>query len=133
MTNFTLTYLDHVALRVKDLEASANWYEKVLGLERKQVAEWKPFPILLMAGQTGIALFPANTDEEALPISSKAVKVDHFAFRVAKEDFLKVKARYEELDLEFTIQNHHYFESIYTFDPDGHKVEITSLIREDFF
>lgn len=39
MHNKNLQFLDHVALRVQDLEVSAIWYEKVLGLKRKQVPE----------------------------------------------------------------------------------------------
>ncbi|MBT8320819.1 MAG: VOC family protein, partial [Eudoraea sp.] len=30
-TPFKLQFLDHVALRVNDLEQSADWYEKVIG------------------------------------------------------------------------------------------------------
>lgn len=128
MKDGAIKFLDHVALRVKDMEASANWYEKVLGLKRKQVPEWDPFPIFLLAGETGIALFPAKGT-----VNSTDKKIDHFAFRVDRTNFEMAKEKYEELDLEFTIQDHHYFRSMYTRDPDGNKVELTCLIREDFF
>jgi catechol 2,3-dioxygenase-like lactoylglutathione lyase family enzyme len=44
-----IEFLDHVAIRVADIEASAKWYEKVLGLKRYQLPEWGDFPIFLLS------------------------------------------------------------------------------------
>ncbi len=38
---------------------------------------------------------------------------------------------YEELILTFYIQDPSYFHSIYTRDPDGHMVELTTLVVEE--
>jgi catechol 2,3-dioxygenase-like lactoylglutathione lyase family enzyme len=122
-----IDFLDHVAIRVADMEVSAKWYEDVLGLKRYQLPEWGDFPIFLLSGKSGIALFPANTSDPELPQDSKNVKIDHFAFNVSKDNFKKAKKRYAELNLEFKIQDHHYFDSIYTKDPDGHTVELTTI------
>ena len=122
-----IEFLDHVAIRVADLEASALWYEKVLGLKRYQLSEWGEFPIFLLSGKSGIALFPANTTDTKLDPISKNVKIDHFAFNVTNENFEKAKKRYVELNLEFNIQDHIYFDSIYTKDLDGHTVELTTI------
>jgi catechol 2,3-dioxygenase-like lactoylglutathione lyase family enzyme len=102
--------LDHVALRVKNLTISVDWYERVLGLKKYQLAEWGDYPIFLLSGK------------------SRNVKFDHFAFNVTNENFEKAKKWYEELKLEFNIQDHHYFHSIYTKDPDGHTVELTTIV-----
>ncbi|WP_370476501.1 VOC family protein [Tamlana flava] len=130
-----LEFLDHVAIRVADMEASAKWYENVLGLKRYQLPEWKDFPIFLLSGKSGIALFPANITDAELDSTSKNVKIDHFAFNVTNENFEKAKNRYLELNLEFHIRDHHYFDSIYTRDLDGHIVELTTLKvnEEDFY
>ena len=122
-----IEFLDHEAIRVVDMEASAIWYEKVLGLKRYQLPEWGDFPIFLLSGKSGIALFPANTTDTKLEPTSKNVKIDHFAFNVTSENFEKAKKRYTELNLEFHIQDHHYFDSIYTKDLDGHTVELTTI------
>jgi catechol 2,3-dioxygenase-like lactoylglutathione lyase family enzyme len=122
-----IRFLDHVAIRVADLEASAEWYENVLGLKRYQLPEWGDFPIFLLSGKSGVALFPANTSDPVLDPRSKNVRIDHFAFNVSRENFEKAKRRYAELELEFEVQDHHYFDSIYTRDPDGHTVELTSI------
>lgn len=122
-----IEFLDHVAIRVRDLNISVEWYEKVLGLKKYQPREWGAFPIFLLSGKSGIALFPANLSDPSLDLNSRNVKIDHFAFNVTNENFEKAKKRYAELNLDFTIQDHHYFESLYTKDPDGHTVELTTI------
>lgn len=126
-TKIAIEFLDHVAIRVADIEASTKWYEKVLGLKRYQLPQWGEFPIFLLSGKSGIALFPANTTDNELDATSNNVKIDHFAFNVTQENFEKAKKRYTELNLEFNIQDHYYFDSIYTKDLDGHTVELTTI------
>jgi catechol 2,3-dioxygenase-like lactoylglutathione lyase family enzyme len=129
-----IEFLDHVAIRVADVEASAKWYETVLGLKRYQLPHWGEYPIFLLSGKSGIALFPAITTDTAFDPSSKNVKIDHFAFNVTRENFEKAKKQYTALNLTFEIQDHHYFQSIYTKDPDNHIVELTTiLVDEDTF
>ena len=130
-TDFKISFLDHVAIRVTDLEASAVWYEKVLGLTRYQPSKWE-FPILLLSpNKTGIALFPEKTDDTKLELDSKNVKIDHFAFNVTMDNFEKAKKRYDCLGLKYDFQDHFYWHSIYTKDLDGHKVELTTMVMDE--
>jgi len=131
----TIEFLDHVAIRVKNLNVSAEWYQKVLGLKKYQLPEWGEFPIFLLSGKSGIALFPAKLTDTQFELNSRNVKIDHFAFNVTNENFEKAKKRYTELNLEFNIQDYYYFHSIYTKDPDGHTVELTTIIvdENDFY
>ncbi|WP_297798643.1 VOC family protein [uncultured Eudoraea sp.] len=128
---FEIRFLDHVAIRVADIEVSAKWYEDVLGLQKYQLKEWGSFPVFMLANKSGLALFPANKNDDPIDQKSKNVGIDHFAFNVTKENFEKAKMRYKAMNLEFTIQDHHYFISIYTKDPDGHTVELTTLIADE--
>ncbi len=66
--------------------------------------------------------------------TSKNVKIDHFAFNVTSKNFENAVKHYTNLKLKFEIQDHHYFDSIYTKDPDGHTVELTTLkVKESEF
>lgn len=126
--------MDHVAILVNDLEVSASWYERVLGLTRYEIEEWSPFPIFMLAGKSGVALFPANAQDAVLDARSKNIKIDHFAFNISTEDFEIAKQNLKEMNIDFNQKNHTYFESIYMRDPDGHNVELTTiLVDEDQF
>ncbi len=128
--SFKLDFLDHVAIRVRDMERSAAWYEKVLGLKRVQYDVWGPFPIMMMAGNTGIAIFPSKTDHpETLPAGDWLV-VPHFAFRVDAKAFAEAQNHFHSLDIPFEFQDHYYFHSIYLTDPDDYRVELTTLVRD---
>ena len=131
MIPFQLSFLDHVAIRVKDIEKSAEWYEKILGLKRYQLNEWGDFPIFMLAGKTGIALFPANLEDAHLEAKSKNVKIDHFAFNVTNSAFENARKHYDNLGIVYHFQDHFYFHSIYTNDPDGHTVELTTLVVDE--
>jgi catechol 2,3-dioxygenase-like lactoylglutathione lyase family enzyme len=125
---FTISFLDHVAIRVKDLKASANWYQKVLGLKEYKVKEWGDFPIFMLAGKTGIALFPADTTHPVIDPGSKNIRIDHFAFNVTQDHFAKAREKYDTMGIHYTFQDHLFFHSLYTRDPDGHTVELTTLV-----
>jgi len=134
MTPFKIDFLDHVAIRVKDMEASADWYSRVMGLKKYQLEAWGDFPVFMLAGKSGIALFPANLEHEKPDPRSRNVKIDHFAFNVSHADFKKARSYFREIDQAFEFQDHHYFHSIYLKDPDGHTVELTTiLVDEDSF
>ncbi|WP_106794961.1 VOC family protein [Aquimarina sp. Aq78] len=126
-----IEFLDHVAIRVRDLKISTEWYQKVLDLKKYQLPEWGEFPIFLLSGKSGIALFPANLSDSELDLNSRNIKIDHFAFNVTNKNFEKAKKRYSELNLDFNIQDHYYFHSIYTKDPDGHMVELTTIVVKE--
>ena len=131
MPPFKIEFLDHVAIRVTDLKASADWYEKVLGLKKYQFQEWGAFPVFLLSGKTGVALFPAHKEHPELPSTSQNVKIDHFAFNVTAEHFEKAKKHFDEIGVKYDWQDHHYFHSVYIKDPDGHTVELTTIVVDE--
>ncbi len=127
--SFSIDFLDHVAIMVADVNASADWYEKVLGLKRYQLPEWGEYPAFMLANKAGVALFPVDSSNNNS--YKNRIRIDHFAFNVTNENFEKAKQQYEKLGLQFQIQDHHYFHSIYTKDLDGHVVELTTLVVEE--
>ena len=134
MQPFNINFLDHVAIRVKDMKVSLAWYSEVLGLKKYQLEKWGEFPVFMLAGKSGVALFPANLAHEKINHTSRNVKIDHFAFNVSLEDFQKAQKHFNSLGETFEFKNHHYFHSIYLKDPDNHTVELTTLmVDEDNF
>lgn len=121
-----LEFLDHVGISVQDPIASAQWYEKVLGLSRVQPEEWKPVPIMMLAGQSGIALF-SSIDR---PVDNKSKAAFHFAFRVAKGELTLMKKTLDKNLVPYTEKDHIYFKSIYFNDPDGYRVEVTMRVLD---
>jgi len=135
MNPFNINFLDHVAIRVKDMDVSIEWYNRVMGLKKYQLEKWGEFPVFMLSGKTGIAIFPSNLNDEKCNQLSRNVKIDHFAFNVSNEDFKKAQKYFNEINVPFEFQDHHYFHSIYLKDPDNHTVELTTLLvdEEEFF
>ena len=132
---FAIECLDHVAIRVRDIKRSVKWYQEVLGLKAYQLEAWGDIPVFMLAGTTGIALFPADLSREIPPADSRHVKIDHYAFRVDNASFEQAILHYQNLGIDYQFQDHSYFHSIYTKDPDGHTVELTTLMvkPEEFY
>ncbi|NNC83761.1 MAG: VOC family protein [Flavobacteriales bacterium] len=122
-----IDFLDHVAIRVKSLSRSAEWYEMVLGLQRYEIPEWGAYPIFMLSGRSGVALFPAQLDHPKLDTHSRNVRIDHFAFHVDRANYELAKERFTQSGIHFKEHDHIYFNSIYLHDPDGHEVELTTL------
>ena len=120
-----IEFLDHVAIKVSDPERSANWYCEVLGLERFQPEQWKPVPIMVLAGNSGVAIFK---DEDA-PVTLEAKNAFHFAFRTSGQGFDKIVDKFKALNIEYFIEDHVHFKSVYFRDPDMYRVEVTTPVN----
>ena len=57
--------IDHVALSVRDVERSAQWYIDILGFESRHEGMWDGTPVFIGKGTTSLALFPANSNARA--------------------------------------------------------------------
>ena len=64
-----LQAIDHVALAVRDVEASAKWYCDVLGLERQHDDVWNGYPVFVGKNDAAIALFPVRDQKDSSPPS----------------------------------------------------------------
>lgn len=129
MNTFKINFLDHVAIKVKDINISIAWYERVLHLKRASFAEWNNYPVCMLSGETGVAIFPAKgevIERELVP----NIRIDHFAFNVNNSDFENAKKYFTGIGEAFQFQDHIYFHSVYLKDPDGHTVELTTQIEK---
>jgi len=118
--------IDHVAMGVRDIERSANWYVDVLGFERLHEGMWNGVPTFIGKGNTGIALFPAKPDAKPTASSHRELRMLHLAFRADHENFLAAQGELKKRGIEFEFQDHEISHSIYFHDPDGHVLEITT-------
>ena len=126
---FRLDGIDHGALAVRDVAASARWYAEVLGLERRYAEVWGDYPAVVCVGPTCVALFPVGTDRPLPPPPREALAVRHVAFRADRANFAAAQAALRARGVPFTAQDHAAALSIYLTDPDGHQLEITTYER----
>lgn len=124
MIHVQLEQIDHVALRVRDIQRAAAWYQQVLGLQRRHQEAWGDLPIMLGAGQTCIALFAAG--HTPAPPDLTSVNMSHLAFRTDGPGLAQARADLEHYGVTYRWEDHQISHSIYFQDPDGHRLEITT-------
>jgi catechol 2,3-dioxygenase-like lactoylglutathione lyase family enzyme len=123
---FTLERIDHVALTVKDVKASAKWYKETLGLEQYYEGEWDGVPLMIGKGGTCIALFKAKGENPLPPPKADTFAMMHLAFKADRINFEEAQRQLNKKAIKFEFADHNISHSIYFNDPDGHKLEITT-------
>ncbi|OOG50790.1 VOC family protein [Polaromonas sp. C04] len=137
--------LHHVAYRAKDAEETRHFYEDILGLPLYHIiqsdvvpstGEYCPYTHFFFRLQDGsfIAFFDLGNDEAALPSPNNPAWVNHISFRVDSVQTLKdMKTRLEAHGVEVLgITDHHIFHSIYFFDPNGVRLELSAQLADEF-
>lgn len=131
--------LHHFAWRCRDTEETRHFYEDLLGLPLVHVikadhvpstGEYCPYVHIFFAMRDGsfIAFFDLGDDVVALPSPNTPSWVNHIALRVDSVDaLLAAKARLQAAGVEVLgLTDHHIIQSIYFFDPNGLRVELTT-------
>jgi len=131
--------LHHFAWRCRDSEETRRFYEDLLGLPLVHViksdhvpstGEFCPYVHIFFQMKDGsfIAFFDLGDDVVAEPSPNTPSWVNHIALRVDSTDDLRhAKARLEVAGVEVLgVTDHHIIESIYFFDPNGIRVELTT-------
>ena len=137
--------LHHYAYRAKDAEETRHFYEDILGLPLYHIiqsdfvpstGEYCPYTHFFFRLQDGsfIAFFDLGNDEAALPSPNTPLWVNHISFRVdSQQALVDMKARLEAHGVEVLgITDHHIFHSIYFFDPNGVRLELTAQLADEF-
>ena len=124
---FQMAGLDHIALTVRDQTVSLEWYQRVLGMERRyEEASGVDDPIFVCAGSTCLALFPAQTSDPLPAPGDTIVAMRHFAFRLDRANFERAQVDLAAQQIPFRFEDHTMAHSLYLCDPDGHRVELTT-------
>jgi catechol 2,3-dioxygenase-like lactoylglutathione lyase family enzyme len=133
-----ITGLNHFAWRCRDAEETRHFYEDILGLPLAHTieldyvpstGEFAPYMHLFfrMGNGSYIAFFDLADGKGYTPHPDNPKWVNHFAFEVATyEEVLTAKIRLEENDIEVIgPTDHGFIRSIYFFDPNNLRLEIT--------
>ena len=126
-----ITEMDHIVLRVKDVEESLRFYTQVLGMPAERVEQWRAgeirFPSARINADTIIDFF--GSDQE--PIAKDGIKnQDHFCMVIEPTDMEALKTKFEAMGVEIQAGpgkrwgSHGDGISLYIYDPDDNVVEL---------
>ncbi|MEM8662857.1 MAG: VOC family protein [Pseudomonadota bacterium] len=141
---FNIKGMHHFAWRCRDAEETRVFYEELLGLPLAHVlyndkvpSTGEPNPhvhiFFRMGDGSYMAFFDLGDGEAATPSANTPAWVNHIALEVADLDELATaKARVEAAGYKVVgVTDHGFIKSIYMFDPNGIRVELTTKVTED--
>ncbi|QEQ96713.1 VOC family protein [Neptunomonas concharum] len=139
-----LEQIHHVAYRCNDAKETVEFYQKMLNMDFlvaiaedlvPSTKEPDPYMHLFLDAGNGniLAFFELPTKEKMDRDRNTPEWVQHIAFRVASEEALmEAKADLEAKGLDVLgPTNHGIIKSIYFFDPNGHRLELTCITGTD--
>ena len=126
-----ITEMDHIVLRVKDVEESLRFYTETLGLQPERVEQWRAgevrFPSARLNADTIIDFFAS---EERPASREDGRNQDHFCMVIEKTDMEELKTKFEGIGVEIQAGpgkrwgSHGDGISLYIYDPDDNVVEL---------
>ena len=124
---FAIKGLDHVVLRVADLDRAVRFYCEVLGCREERRVESISL-VQLRAGAALIDLILAEGTPDPGPVSGRT-NMDHFALRIEPFDEAALRAHLTAHGVEAgEVATRYGAEgdgpSLYITDPDGNRVEL---------
>jgi glyoxylase I family protein len=136
--------LHHFAWRCRDAEETRHFYEDLLGLPLWHIiqsdhvpstGEYCPYTHLFFRMSDGscVAFFDLGDDVAAAPSPNTPGWVNHLALRIDTVEHLeRIKAKLERAGVEVIgVTDHHIFKSIYFFDPNGIRLELTAQVASE--
>jgi catechol 2,3-dioxygenase-like lactoylglutathione lyase family enzyme len=136
---FRIQKLNHFAWRCRDAEETRHFYEDILGLPLTHIikadrvpstGEYCPYTHIFfqMGDGSYIAFFDLGDDVAAQPSPNTPSWVNHIALEVpTRDDLVAAKAKLEANGIKVIgVTDHDILNSIYFFDPNGLRVELTT-------
>jgi catechol 2,3-dioxygenase-like lactoylglutathione lyase family enzyme len=108
--------LDHAAFETDDPDATASFYERVLGAK---VVEAEGHPVMAYVGNSGFAFH------------ERGGPGDHTGVRVSAEERAEIKRRLEAAGIECEERDHEIAVGLFFRDPDGRLVEAITYSSDD--
>ena len=126
-----ITELDHIVLRVKDVEVSMQFYIDTLGLKVERMDQWRKgevrFPSARLNDDTIIDFFASDQQPTG---RDGARNQDHFCMVIEPTDMDELKSKFEAMGVEIQAGpgkrwgSHGDGISLYVYDPDDNVVEL---------
>ena len=124
--------MDHIVIRVKDVEGALAFYTGILGLEPHRVEEWRsgelPFPCARINANTLIDLKPWTEDE---PVHDGRRNLDHYCLVLEPTDMDALSDHLREQGVTVVSETpaqrsgaRGMATSIYIQDPEGNQIEL---------
>ncbi|SHF05009.1 metallothiol transferase [Fodinibius roseus] len=122
MTDFNPSGINHITIRVNDIERAEEFYGDILGFElvRKM---GKSMAVYRVGGEDTLVLVEAETSYDP---SSRDYRVDHFGFFLDSEDEVDEMAAYlrqKEVTVLSGPANRKRGRFVFASDPDGNMIE----------
>ena len=90
---FRMTAMDHIVLKVRDMDGALDFYQNVLGLPAERLAEFRrgqaPFPSVRVSSDTVIDLLPVADSSASTP---EHTDLDHFCLVLSEDDMPRLMA-----------------------------------------
>ena len=128
----TVTALDHVVINCRDVEITASWYQRVLGMDREEFGANKR--TALKFGGQKLNLRPHDHDARAWVTGAQAVPGSDdlcFIAAVGPEEVVEHLHSCRVAVVDGPVPRHGALgpmQSVYCRDPDGNLVEIASYL-----
>lgn len=140
----TIERLHHWAYKCRDAEETRHFYEDILGLPLTHVIRADSVPstgasdpyvhiFFQMPDGSNIAFFDLGDDQAADPSPNTPSWCNHMALHMGSlEDVRQAKMRLEAHGIPVIgLTDHHFVQSIYFFDPNGYRLELTHELSEE--
>jgi len=115
-----LKQMNAVALKVRDLKRSMEWYNKHFGFEYKHDAEGC---VVMVVRNVELVLSPHDNPDAPLADPREVRCIHTLGFEIPESEFHRLRDEFcEDSDLQVFDQDE--FRSIITSDPDGYCVEL---------
>lgn len=142
--SFAIKSLHHFAYRCRDAEETRRFYEDMLGLPLVHViqedhvpstGEYNPYTHIFFEMKDGsyVAFFDLGDNIAPDPSPNTPAWVNHLALELdSQEELLEAKAKIEAAGIRVLgVTDHGIINSIYFFDPNGLRVELTTRTVDD--
>jgi catechol 2,3-dioxygenase-like lactoylglutathione lyase family enzyme len=122
-----LARIDHVALHVRDLKTSADFYKTVFGFE--PINKWSnAWLVGRGASRLGLYVVP---NAAAVPDSAIKLTMDHFAFLTDDAGLAAFVLHLDDLAIPHEpVKDNGILKSVFFNDPDGYKLEVASYYKD---